>query len=122
MPFAFVVKNGSNACARVASSMPTPVSVIGEHARTDPARAPRPSAASRSSVSSTFAVSIVTSPPAGIASRAFSTRLTITCSIWLASALHEAEPGSEPRVGLDVLADQPREHVQQPRDALVDVR
>ena len=60
--------------ARSASVMPTPVSREAQLRRT------RASSTTRSSVS------IVTVPPCGIASRAFTARLMITCSICLGSA------------------------------------
>ena len=55
---------------------------------------------------------MVSLPPAGIASRALTTRFTITCSICPGSALHASEVGSEPqRRWLDVLADQALQHL-----------
>ena len=78
VPPSFVVKNGSKSCWRSASVMPMPVSV------------------SRSSTSDAgvgrrgSAVSIVTEPPCGIASRAFTARFTITCSICVGSARTDA--------------------------------
>ena len=72
---------------------PMPVSVTASITYVPGASVSR-SAASRSSSSSTFAVSIVSWPPAGIASRAFSTRLTSTCSIWLESASHARQLGA----------------------------
>ena len=62
------------------------------------------------SSATTFAVSIVTDPPPGIASRALTARLTITCSSWVGSARIAAEARVEHRHELDVLADQPAQH------------
>jgi hypothetical protein len=68
VPPAFVVKNGSKSCWRSSSVMPMPVSV-------------RRSCTNEPLSVTMFAVSIVTEPPFGIASRALTARLTITCSI-----------------------------------------
>ena len=76
----FVVKNGSKILARVAASIPQPESAT-ERTTNGPA------ASSVGTCSgSTFAVLIVSVPPAGMASRAFRARLTSTCSTWPGSA------------------------------------
>ncbi len=80
-----VVKNGSKMRSRVARSMPMPVSDT-ESITYWPGATPTCSAA-HSSPRVTLAVSMVRLPPFGIASRAFTTRLTSTCSSWPASAL-----------------------------------
>ncbi len=49
---------------------------------------------------------MVSVPPAGIASCAFTVRLRRTCSIWLGSALTVAASSGRPHVQLDVLADE----------------
>ncbi len=70
-PGGLVVKNGSKMRARVAASMPAPVSVTeSTNARVD----------------GSVRVAMVTWPPAGIASRAFTTRLSTACSMRLGSA------------------------------------
>jgi hypothetical protein len=79
-----VVKKGSNAFAFSSSVMPAPVSVTASLTN-------RPGRAvglvrQISSLTTTSVVSMTSRPPPGIASRAFTDRLTMICSSWLASA------------------------------------
>ena len=78
--------------------------------RRTPARTPfgRPVDVGR--CSSRFEVVIVTRPPCGIASRAFTTRFTSTCSSWPGSASTYQSPGSQLDVEHDVGAEQPAQH------------
>ena len=107
-PVSFVVKNGSKTRSRVAASMPTPVSVTATRT-CGPTPAPSLWAAKPSS-RSTFAVSIVSRPPFGIASRAFTARFMSTCSSWPRSARTPARLGGDARLEGDVLSDEPSEH------------
>ena len=68
-----------------------------------------------------FRVRIDSRPPRAIASRALTTTLTMTCSIWPRSALTGASSGIEHRLELDVLADETAEHLLQVRDHGVQV-
>ena len=67
------------------------------------------------------AVSIVSRPPCGIASRALTARLRITCSSCARSASTAGEAGCEPHADVDVVADEPAEHRLHPGDDLVEV-
>ncbi|MGC4000072.1 MAG: hypothetical protein QM767_22600 [Anaeromyxobacter sp.] len=91
LPGALVVKNGSKTRARVASSMPAPVSVT-ESVTYAPGATPAGSA--RAASSTAAAVRTVMAPPAGRASWAFMTRFSSTCSSWTGSA--STSPGSAP--------------------------
>ncbi len=84
-PLPFVVKNGSKMRARVAASMPTPVSVTASitYWPGGTSRGPTPWA----EANSTLAVSMVIRPPRGIASRALITRLKTTWSTCGRSAI-----------------------------------
>ena len=53
---------------------------------------------------------MVSVPPLGMASRAFTTRFISTCSIWPGSALTHAEVRPQHEVQIDILADQPPQH------------
>ncbi len=83
-PSGLVVKNGSKIRSRVAASIPIPVSLTASRT-CGPGRTPTCSRANASS-SSTLAVSMVTRPPRGMASRALTTRFMTTCSSWPGSA------------------------------------
>ena len=96
-PSSRVVKNGSKICASVCSSMPMPVSATTSS--TEP--------------SSALRVAIDSRPPCGIASLAFTARLTITCSIWPGSARTIPSSGGREELELDVIAEQP---LEQPAD------
>ena len=91
LPHSLVVKKGSKRWALTSGVIPQPVSAIasltyrpGGRSGSSPEAAPP----------STFAVSMVTVPPSGIASRAFTTRFMITCSIWPGSALTVPRSGA----------------------------
>ena len=84
LPATLVVKNGSKMRARVAASMPEPVSLTDSTTQR-PAGTPR-RCDSAASTTSTFSVAMASAPPEGMASRALMTRLTTTCSSWPASA------------------------------------
>ena len=81
---------------------------VGDGEDDERPRRPRRSAACSGS---TFAVLIVSVPPSGMASRAFSARLTRTCSTWPGSACtsQRSEPSAVDH--LDVLADQAMQHL-----------
>ena len=83
LPTPLVVKNGSCARARTASSMPVPVSATDRHSIVPASSGPAPSRSAPSS--SPARAAIVTVPPPGIASRAFTTRLRRASSSWWAS-------------------------------------
>ena len=83
LPTALVVKNGSKTRSMISGGMPVPVSETAIRTYRPAATSPR-SRASKSS-SSTFDVSILSSPPFGIASRALIDRLRIAFSSWLMS-------------------------------------
>ncbi len=91
-PAALVVKNGSKRCLATSSSIPWPVSETAS--RTCGPAAPSPCWATCASSTSTLAVSIVSAPPPGIASRALAARLRITRSIWARSASIGARSGA----------------------------
>jgi len=97
LPASFVVKNGSKTRSCVFSSIPMPVS--------DTVRTPKEPALrwgrhrTKSSERTAAAVSIVSRPPAGIASRALMTRFMITCSIYPGSAwIAGSSPASDSRI------------------------
>ena len=92
LPVSLVVKNGSKIRALVASSMPQPVSVTASIANRRTAAASRSRAYSGSC--STLAVSTVSLPPVGIASRAFTTRFMSTCSSCPTSARTDSRSGA----------------------------
>ena len=99
LPFGFVVKNGSN--ARAARRVVHADAGVGDRraSRTAPGgsvSAFGARAAPRSSVD-VGGFDRQRARPCGIASRAFSTRLMSTCSIWLASALTRARSVAETR-------------------------
>ncbi len=73
------------------------------------------------SAASTFAVRIVRVPPDGIASRALTARLVITCSSWPGSASTRPSTGSSSSRSVDVLADDPPQHRAQLRHDRVEV-
>jgi hypothetical protein len=79
-----VVKKGWKIWARIFASIPCPVSVTASITY-EPGSTPACTLVYGSS-SSLFRVSIVSRPPSGIASRAFTTRFMITCSICEGSA------------------------------------
>ena len=56
-----------------------------------------------------------------MASRALTARLRITCSIWPGSARMSARSGADGDDQFDVLADQPPQHLVEPRDHAVEV-
>ena len=118
-PGGLVVKNGSKARALVSAFMPVPVSVTASSTY-GPATTTNGSP-STDRVSSTLAVSIVSSPPSRIASRALTARFISTCSSCAASALTGHRSSDRIRPQLDVLANQPREQLLDVIDDLVDV-
>src|SRR5450759_2193950 len=81
LPTSFVVKNGSKARARMASSIPAPLSA------TVSSTAGPVISRSNGAASSTRRTLISRMPPPGMASREFTARLTSTCSPDLARAL-----------------------------------
>jgi len=85
-PFAPLLgrEKGSKRCKRTSSVMPQPVSVTDSRTCL-PERAPG-FAAANALVMFSLAVSMMSRPPSGIASRALTVRLTRSCSIWLGSA------------------------------------
>ena len=93
LPTPFVVKNGSKSRVFVSASMPRPVSLI-VNVTNEPACTSLPRRDASSGETSEFAVSIDSVPPPGIASRALTTRLMITCSSCPGSACTRAR--SEP--------------------------
>ena len=99
--------------------MPHPVSLT-ESRTWAPAREPG-CAATKASSSSTGAVSRVSRPPCGMASRALTVRFISTCSICPGSAETRPVSASEPELELDVLSDEPAEHRRQVADQRVDV-
>jgi len=90
LPVSLVVKNGSKTFDRVASSMPIPMSVTASITYA-PLRMSGWQCTWVSS-SSTLAVSIVSLPPCGIASRAFTARLSTICVICVGSASTRPNP------------------------------
>ena len=84
VPSGLVVKNGSNARAATPCAIPVPVSDTVS-ATSGPA--------GRSASPGTTAVSIVSVPPAGIASCALRHRFRIAFSSWFASASTGGRPG-----------------------------
>src|ERR1051325_202079 len=83
-PTALVVKNGSNARWRVASSMPAPVSSTAR--QTNSCADPGPSTSRCASLIQEQLVSSRNTPPSGMASRALLTRLIRICSMACPSA------------------------------------
>src|SRR6266545_475198 len=83
-PTGFVVKNGSKARCRVASSIPSPVSSTARHTNSD--ADPGPSTSRCASLIQLQLVSSRSTPPSGIASRALFTRFSRICSIACPSA------------------------------------
>ena len=69
----------------------------------------------------TLAVSTVSWPPVGMASRAFATRLSSTCSIWPRSALTRPRSGARTLDALDVLVDRRVQHALQVAHQLVEI-
>ncbi len=65
---------------------------------------------------------MVSLPPSGMASRALTTRFMSTCSIWPGSASVSAEVWREHLDKFDVLAEDPPEHLLDPRSDLVQVQ
>ena len=91
-PSSLVVKKGSNRCASTWSSMPMPVSLT-ESATSGPV-AGRSSPGAGTPAALTLAVPMVSVPPSGMASRALTPRLAMTCSIWPGSAITKPSAGS----------------------------
>ena len=65
---------------------------------------------------------MVSLPPSGMASRALTTRFISTCSIWPGSAWTSAEVRREHLDEVDVLAEDPPEHLLDPGGDLVQVQ
>ena len=114
----FVVKNGSNAWLRVASSIPMPVSSTSI-VTYDPGATSRIAAAAKSSVVSP--VRIVSVPPRSIASRELIARFTSTCSIWLASATTSATSDVATQLDAHRAAQHAHEQPLDAGDDLIDV-
>ena len=104
LPCAFVVKNGSKIRARVASSIPTPVSLTTMATRLG-------AAPGRSRSVRTALVAIISRPPSGIASRALTARLRITCSSWPGSARTNGIAGSSSNCTAIFVTDHAVKHV-----------
>jgi hypothetical protein len=85
LPRGLVVKKGSNRCSLASGESPTPVSRTLSRTHSPGCRA--------SPVASTLAVSMVRVPPPGMASRAFTDRLTMTCSSCPGSKRASQRPG-----------------------------
>ncbi len=118
-PGFLVVKNGSKTCSTTSAGMPSPVSVTES-------RTKRPGRAggwiSRHDASSTtLPLSIVSRPPSGMASRALTHRLTITCSTCVRSAQMLRERPRRHHLELDVLADDARDHLHDVGDDRVEI-
>src|SRR6516162_5908135 len=92
LPTPLVVKNGSNRCACTSGLMPLPVSHTLSIA-CGPPDAPGCISTNASS-KSTLPVSMVRRPPWGIASRAFTARFRMICSICAGSAFTRPSAGS----------------------------
>jgi ribosomal protein S9 len=117
---AFVVKNGSKAWARVSSSIPAPVSVIASITC-------GPRLERQPFVPQTLVIQFhiggfdgdMTACRHGIA------RVEHEIDDYLLDliriGLDETKSCSKERIGVDVIANQPRQHVQQTGDAFVDV-
>ena len=92
LPASFVVKNGSNRCSRTSGRMPVPVSLTAT--RTYQPVSAGACGSELAASSSMCEIWIVSSPPAGIASRAFSTRFRTICSISCGSRSTQAGVGA----------------------------
>ena len=103
-----VVKNGSKMRARVAASIPCPVSETDR--TTYGPGAVGASAGTSLAATTVSAVRIVRAPPLGMASRALTTRLRSTCSICPRSASDRPDARAQFRNQSDVFGDHPAEH------------
>ena len=103
---------------RASGEMPTPLSLT--RSRTY-ASAAATSAGGATSDAGRRATSSRIQPPAGSASRAFSTRLRIACSICVGSILTQRRLVRHLAGERDVLANQPRQHALQPEDGLIEI-
>jgi hypothetical protein len=92
VPWALVVKNASNTRLVVSGLMPWPVSDTDRASHSLPRRRGAPAAAA--AWPGTIAVRSVSLPPRGMASRAFSARLSSTCSSWPWSISIPTETGA----------------------------
>ena len=106
-PGGLVVKNGSKTRPSTSSGMPVPVS----RSRTATNRPRSPGAASRSA---SFRAETASSPPCGMASRAFSATLSSANSNCAASTRIGQRPLFEVEVHLDVAAQRRAEQVRRP--------
>ena len=109
LPNSLVVKNGSNIWAFVFASMPQPVSVTAS-ITCGPGSVEAAGRHTRSS-SSTFEVSMVSLPPAGMASRAFTARFMMILFDLSRIGSYPAERGVQHDQQLDILTDQPLKQI-----------